>query len=179
MFKNLIKEIKGLWKEWQDDACQKPRVVVLDAIGYGTIAIAALIFVYPYLVPPTPPAPVIVQQTVPTPQQLYSTYQLEVLGTMPLVIDHFHNVQLTPEQTRIMKSMIVVIGDEVRGVLEVTNTNEVLSQTQLRKISTNLEHYKACIIQTARDGKFSPFCQTLAQQFKIDPTKPVPPPFSD
>ena len=177
MFKNLIKEIKALWKEWQDDACQKPRVVVLDAIGYGTLAIAALIFAYPYLNPT--PAPVIVQQqTVPTPQQLYSTYQLEVLGTMLLVVDHFHNVQLTPAQTTMMKSMIVVIGDEVRRVLEVSNTNEVISQTELRKISTNLEHYKACIIQTARDGKFSPFCQTLAQQFKIDPTKPVPP-FSD
>ena len=175
MFKDVVKAIKELWKEWRDGACQAPRLVVLDVMWYGILAAVSVIIAYPHLVPP---APVIVQQTVPTPQQLYSTYQLEVLATMPVVVDHFHNAQLTPEQTNMMKSMIVVIGDEVRRVIQLSNTNEVISQTELRKISTNLEHYKACIIQTARDGKFSPFCQTLAQQFKIDPTKPVPP-FSD
>ena len=177
MFKELVKAIKELWNEWKDEACQKPRVVALDVILYATLAIVSVIFAYPHLVPP-PPAPVIVQQRVPTPQQLYSTYQLEVLGTMPLVVDHFHNVQLTPEQTTLMKSTIVVIGDEVKRVLEVTNTNEVVSQSDLRSISSNLERYKACILQTARDGKFSSLCQTLAQDLKIDPTKPVPP-FSD
>ena len=173
MFNNVVKEIKGLWKEWRNEACQTPRAIALDVIFYTTLAIASLIFAYPYLNPS--PAPVIVQQTTPTPQQLYSTYQLEVLGTMPLVVDHFHNLQLTPEQTTMMKSMIVVIGDKVRRVIQVSNTNEVISQTELRNISSNLEHYKACVLQTARDGKFSPLCQALAQQFKIDPTKPVPP----
>ena len=173
MFNNLVKEIKGLWKEWRDEGCQTPRAVALDIICYGTLAIASLIFAYPYLNPS--PAPVIVQhQKPPTPQQLYATYQLEVLGTMPLVVDHFHNVQLTPEQTTMMKSMIVVIGNEIRQVIKVSNTNEVSSDVNLRSISSHLEHYKACIVHTAIDGKFSPLCQTLAEEFKIDPSKPVP-----